>query len=354
MSDPIDFKKAKKTFEIVENNTQVKNLNKNTINLNSEEVYEVLSKHSNEMFNGWTKLQQAWCHNAYNTFKDYDTYLIQCYLVQQIYKKHSDLFQYLSFNEFYSQEELMIDRINLIEISKELNIAKETVRRKVNYLQSKNIIYRKGKSIYFNNGNLNNSQRPIKSKRLLSVFLEKSGQILSKEKWFGKNFSVEEIENFVDTYFTVCWQNWFRLQLPYLVRHRTIFGDLETWNVWGAIGISQFTDFSKKLKDNIEEDARDYEDLYIRLLKHTPKNGINASSISEISTIPRATVIRKLKILTKQKFVKKNNKLEYMLLPSPKNLKHFELGYKINQKQVAIFVTQMFDLMKNSKLKIPQ
>ena len=29
--------------------------------------------------------------------------------------------------------------------------------------------------------------------------------------------------------------------------------------------------FQKKLKDNIEEDARDYEDLYIRLLKHTPK-----------------------------------------------------------------------------------
>ena len=43
-----------------------------------------------------------------------------------------------------------------------------------------------------------------------------------------------------------------------------------------------------------------------------------------------------------------------MLLPSPKNLKHFEQGYRINQKQVAIFITQMFDLMKNSKLKIPQ
>ena len=155
-----------------------------------------------------------------------------------------------------------------------------------------------------------------------------------------------------DSYFTICWQHWLRLQIPFLVRHRTFFGDLETWNVWGAIGISQFTDYSKQVKGRVVEDPRTYADLYLHLLRHTPKNGINASSISEISTIPRATVIRKLKYLLKQKLVTKNKKLEYMLLPSPKNIKSFEENYMHNQKHKAGFVTTIFDLMKNSSFKV--
>ena len=249
------------------------------------------------------------------------------------------------------KNELVIDKINLIEISKELNIPKETIRRKVNFLQNKNIIFRKGKSIFFNNA-INRIQKPSNSKIMMANFLEKTSSILGKEDWFGRPFSKEEIEKFIDTYFTICWQHWLRLQIPYLVRHRTFFGDLETWNVWGAIGISQFTDYSKQVKNKIVEDPRTYADLYLHLLRHTPKNGINASSISEISTIPRATVIRKLKFLLKQKLVMKNKKLEYMLLPSTKNIKSFEENYMFNQKHKAGFVTTIFDLMKNSSFKV--
>ena len=348
MSKPIDLKTVK-IFEPLKKKPSFENKIFNTIN--AEEVYDVLSRNSNETVSLWFKLQQAWCNNAYNTFKDYDSYLILIYLVNQVFQKYSDRFQYLSFQEFYEKNELNIDKINLIEISKELNIPKETIRRKVNFLQDQNIIFRKGKTIFFNNA-INRVQKPSNSKKMLVNFLEKTSSILGKEEWFGKSFSKEEIEGFIDKYFTICWQHWLRLQIPYLVRFRTFFGDLETWNVWGAIGISQFTDYSKQVKNRVVEDPRTYADLYLHLLRHTPKNGINASSISEISTIPRATVIRKLKYLLKQKLVTKNKKLEYMLLPSPKNIKSFEENYMHNQKHKAGFVTTIFDLMKNSSFKV--
>ena len=348
MSKPIDLKTVK-IFEPLKKKPSFENKIFNT--LNSDLVYEVLSNNSNETVTLWFKLQQAWCNNAYSTFKDYDSYLILVYLVNQVFQKYSDRFQYLSFQEFYEKNELNIDKINLIEISKELNIPKETIRRKVNFLQSQNIIFRKGKTIIFNNA-INRVQKPSNSKKMMANFLEKTSTILGKEDWFGRSFTKEEIEKFIDTYFTICWQHWLRLQIPFLVRHRTFFGDLETWNVWGAIGISQFTDYSKQVKGRIVEDPRTYADLYLHLLRHTPKNGINASSISEISTIPRATVIRKLKYLTKEKLVMKNKKLEYMLLPSPKNIKSFEENYMHNQKHKAGFVTTIFDLMKNSSFKV--
>ena len=348
MSKPIDLK----TVRIYENLKQKPDLAQNSFeSLNPEVVYDVLSKYSNDTVTIWFKLQQAWCNNAYSTFKDYDSYLILVYLVNQVFQKYSDRFQYLSYNEFYAKNELVIDKINLIEISKDLNIPKETIRRKVNFLQNKNIIFRKGKAIYFSN-EIGQMQRPANSKKIMANFLEKTSQILCKEPWFGKSYTKEEIEEFIDKYFTICWQHWFRLQIPFLVRHRTFFGDLETWNVWGAIGIAQFVDYSKQVKNRIVEDPRTYADLYLNLLRHSPKNGINASSISEISNIPRATVIRKLKFLVKQKLVSKNKKLEYTLLPSAKNIKSFEQNYMHNQKYKAGFVTTIFDLMKNSSFKV--
>ena len=348
MSKPIDSK----TVTIFNHLKRKPNLEtKEIISLNSSEVYDVLNRNSNETVNYWFKLQQAWCNNAYNTFKDYDSYLVLIYLVNEIFKKLSDRFQYLTYQEFYDRNELLIDKINLIEISKDLNIPKETIRRKVNFLQEQNIIFRKGKSIYFNR-KLTDAQRPANSKKIMSVFLEKSGLILAKEDWFGRAFKRDEIENFIDKHFTICWQHWFRLQIPFLVRHRTFYGDLETWNVWGSIGISQFADYFKQVQNRVIEDPRSYADLYLHLLRHIPKNGINASSISEISNIPRATVIRKLKTLLKQKLIIKNKKLEYMLLPSPKNVKSFEQNYMHNQKYKANFVTTIFDLMKNSSFKV--
>ena len=349
MSKPIDLKTVK-IFEPLKKKPSFENKIFNTIN--ADEVYEVLSSNSNETVTLWFKLQQSWCNNAYNTFKDYDSYLILVYLINTVFQKYSDRFQYLSYTEFYEKNELLTDKINLIEISKELNIPKETIRRKVNFLQNQNIIYRKGKSIFFNSHFLNSTQRPANSKQMMSVFLEKSGQILAKESWFGRAFNRTEIEKFIDKYFTICWQHWFRLQIPFLVRHRTFYGDLETWNVWGSIGISQFADYNKQVQNRIVEDPRSYADLYLHLLRHTPKNGINASSIAEISNIPRATVIRKLKILLRQKLIMNNKKLEYMLLPSPKNIKSFEQNYMHNQKYKANFVTTIFDLMKNSSFKV--
>ena len=349
MSKLADLKTVK-IFEPLKKKPEVFG-NKENSNFNSEVVYDILSKNSNDTITYWFKLQQAWCNNAYSTFKDYDSYLILVYLINTVFQKYSDRFQYLSFEEFYAKDELVIDKINLIEISKHLNIPKETIRRKVNFLQDQNIIFRKGKSIFFSNA-INKTQKPSNSKRIMAGFLEKISEILARESWFGRPFNKEEIELFIDKYFTICWQHWFRLQIPFLVRHRTFYGDLETWNVWGSIGMSQYTDYSKQVKNRVVEDPRTYADLYLHLLRHTPKNGINASSISEISTIPRATVIRKLKYLLKEKLVSKNKKLEYMLLPSSKNIKSFEENYMHNQKHKAGFVTIIFDLMKNSSFKV--
>ena len=63
MSKPIDLKTVK-IFEPLKKKPSFENKIFNT--LNSDEVYDVLSSHSNETVTLWFKLQQSWCNNAYS------------------------------------------------------------------------------------------------------------------------------------------------------------------------------------------------------------------------------------------------------------------------------------------------
>ena len=82
------------------------------------------------------------------------------------------------------------------------------------------------------------------------------------------------------------------------------------------------------------------------------KRGINASSIADISQIPRATVIRKLKWLMKNDIIKKNKNLEYQLKPSGKINSLISKNTVINQEAVSDFLTDVFDYIKNSNFKL--
>ena len=81
MSKPIDLKTVK-IFEPLSKKPEPLGF-KEYSSLNPELVYEVLSNNSNETVTLWFKLQQAWCNNAYSTFKDYDSYLILVYLIKK-------------------------------------------------------------------------------------------------------------------------------------------------------------------------------------------------------------------------------------------------------------------------------
>ena len=76
-----------------------------------------------------------------------------------------------------------------IQISKSLDIPKETVRRKINYLQDHEIIFRSGKSIYLNSKALE-IIKPNNSLPKLAIFFEK----MSESDLPTKNASLEALK----------------------------------------------------------------------------------------------------------------------------------------------------------------
>ena len=156
MSEPIDIK-TKKTIQ-----TEYKiRFDKSLVLSNLEE--NILSH-----WDTWGKFQQSWTSKAYETFRDLDKYIVMMYLIKKYWQNMSSKFSYSSMDEFYDSDTLSIDKINLIQISQELHIPKETIRRKVNELQQDGILQRTGKSIKMYKKGIN-FQKPIETIELLST-----------------------------------------------------------------------------------------------------------------------------------------------------------------------------------------
>ena len=343
MSQPIDIK----TKKILPQTNQTK--------FEKSLVLDNLEKNILSHWETWGKFQQAWTNSAYKTFKDLEKYIVMIYLIRDYWQGLSDKFTYLSMDEFYEKSNITIDKINLIQISNELNIPKETIRRKVNELQKDNVLFRDGKSITFNKESIN-FQKPKETIELLTSFIQKKSKMMQGNDWFGEGWSKEEIKQFIRKYFTIFWLRFLKMQIPFLIRHKDCFGDLETWVVWGNIAVNHQYHLSKKNEEDLIKDKTvtpvSFQNYYTSVVGVKTVEGVNASSIADITRIPRATVIRKLKWLVKQGCIAKTKKLEYVMSPKGKMNNKISDNFLINQNYVAEFLTDIFDLMKNSNFKL--
>ena len=93
-----------------------------------------------------------------------------------------------------------------------------------------------------------------------------------------------------------------------LTRKALANNDIEMWFIVGSLLYNQIM-FLKK-----SEKKSHYQKEWIEeVLNFGDKKGINAMSISDLTGIPRPTVIRKLKILLKQKDIYKDSSNLYYL-----------------------------------------
>ncbi len=116
--------------------------------------------------------------------------------------------------------------------------------------------------------------------------------------------------------FTQCWQYFFDWQLPLLIRWKKLFNDLESWVIWGNCVYNQNLVMNKTFKENLAPET--LNDTFIDRLNNFGTQGLNAMTISELTGIPRPTVLRKLNILVKNKFLIKDEKNLYLIFGGSK------------------------------------
>ena len=282
-------------------------LPKITKQIHSKDIREVLEKNFVSILPVWTPLQLAWVNNVYKTFHDYEKFMIIMHLLTQTFEAYSKNFVKLNYEEYFDQNEIEIDTINVTEISRSLNLPKETTRRKINELEEMGAIKRKKKKIIIDRDTWPNI-KPQETIKRMSRFLSTLSKIFVNEGLIEEPLSSEILTKTCKEYFSFIWQLYYEMQMPMLLEFKKIFGDLESFHVNG-ICLTNHALNSKKI-DNSEMSKEFYLEKYFFALKRDDA-GVNAMSISDISGIPRATVIRKLNKLVKRNFLKIDTKKHY-------------------------------------------
>ena len=114
--------------------------------------------------------------------------------------------------------------------------------------------------------------------------------------------------------FSMCWRWFYRMEIPLVIGYQQFMQDLTTYHIWGTVVMNQILNVSKELRLSGDKPPLDHFTTSDILIKNLGTNvGISAMSMSDMTQIPRATIIRKCKYLIKKDLLKINEKKQYTL-----------------------------------------
>ncbi len=244
-------------------------------------------------------LTSNWFVRAYDHYKDIDKFVIIIYLIHQdlIYFRQNGV--KIDYDTFYKDKSIEIKKINILDISKDLGVPKESIRRKVVELENDGTIKRVGKKIFIVRDTLY-SARATNTLTEIATILHEFNKILKKEKLITEVYSVDEIISAMKQNFSYCWYQFNKFWFIYMNRWRAELKDLE----YVAIGMVVIINAVKNKDFSPKKNIRSYH----KSLMGSDTRGVNAMSVSEITGIPRPTVVRKLKYLIDKKYLHINEK----------------------------------------------
>jgi DNA-binding MarR family transcriptional regulator len=306
--------------------------------IDEKEIFKVINNNFSKLAPYYYVMMSNWLIRAYGVQNDIDKYLILLYLINKdliIFRRNGLI---VSYDTFYKERSLEIDKINISDISKDLQIPKESVRRKIIELEKKNIIRKNGKKIFIDRSALSISDGKDTIKDISALLFE-FNKILKNEKLGEKIFNVDQISHSIKENFSFCWYQFYKFIFVYTNRWRKEVKDLETMCIGILVMLNASENKSFKVKDlNLK--------TYQKKVMGSDDRGINAMSLSDITGIPRPTVVRKLKFLIKNNYITINEKKLLFINIQGTNLKRSSELQDANIKTLSNFIFKVFNQIK--------
>jgi len=306
--------------------------------IDEKEIFKVISNNFSKLAPAYYLMISNWLIRAYNVHKDIDKYIIVIYLINKdliIFRRNGLI---VNYNTFYKDRSIEIEKINLSDISKDLEIPKESVRRKILELVKEDVIKKTGKKVFVNRNTLVATQA-IDTLKDMSALLFEFNKLLKIEKIGEKTFTLDEISSSMKENFSFCWYQFYKFIFVYTNRWRKEVKDLETMCIGILVMLNASDNKSFKVKDlNLK--------TYQKKVMGSDNRGINAMSLSDITGIPRPTVVRKLKYLIKNNYITINEKKLLFINIQGTNLKRSSELQDENIKSLSNFIYKVFNQIK--------
>ena len=283
------------------------------------------------------KMMSEWTIGAYSLFRDVDKYTILIYLINKQFEFFRRNNLNINYDNFYKDKSLEVEKINIIKISIDLDIPKESVRRKIVELEKQGVIKKIGRKIVIDRSAYSSTQ-PTDTLKNLSNLLSIFSKILKKEKVIKNELSTNEVSTLIKQNFSFCWYQFYKFLFPYCLRWKKYFGDLEYFSIIATIILNTNSRITKNFKGIDSFLVKWRKNIISQKIR-----GINAMSISEITGIPRPTVVRKLKILVKKKYISLDENKLINIDPSNQNFKEMSKIQDLNINSINILIKRTFN-----------
>ena len=302
--------------------------------INEKDVEKSLAKNFEKVVSSWLPFQLIWLNNSYSKTKDHEKWLIVIYIISKVVNFYSRNLINYTLEEYNRIQNLEIKDLKIIEISKTLNLKKETTRRKINELQKEGFLKKNKKNITVLSSPKNfPGTTTQKSTEVVFVLCTLIAKVLYEKKILKKIITKKEFKEHIEKNFTYYLKNFYDMQIKVVIIWKDFFKDLDLFHVFGVCVNNRNYDFKKI---NYSTERIEFIKNFLSQKGHI--TGISAMSISEISGIPRATVVRKLNILTKRGFLSRDNNKLYSV--NNKNYSELEKIQKKILKHLSIFITK--------------
>ena len=301
-------------------------------------IFKVIDKHFSRLAPHYYKWINTWMIGAYEKYADIDKYIILIYIINKdfIFFRRNGLI--IDYDTFYKDKSLEVDKINISDISKDLQIPKETIRRKVEELEKADVIKKKGKKIFITRTALSTAQANLTLKNMSTVLCE-FNKVLEEEKIVKIAYQSTEISDSIKKNFSFVWYQFYKFIFIFTNRWRKELGDLETFIIGVLVFINAVENKTFKIK---EFDRKEYSIS----IQGSDERGVNAMSLAEITGIPRSTVIRKLKSLIKKDLLQINEKNLITVNMRGESFKMVQRLQNQNMISLSNFISRTFNQLK--------
>ena len=275
-----------------------------------EKLSNVIEQNYSHLMPDFFEMQTEYLASLNIIYHDLDASLVAMVLTSKLYKhlvNESAEKEKFSLKHFYQKTnyKLPINSCRINDISTILNLPRETVRRKKEkIIKDKLIVLDKKKKNY--DFNVDMVDKKIIDAQIdnLSKFLSKFSIFFSKNKLFVREISKERIKQDVEKKFLLYLIKFLDFQIAYFSKMKTI-ADIESVFIILLCALNSTSQLRKK------ENPMPIKDLFERLHSYNDTFGLNATSISEITKVPRTTVLRKISILEKKGMLRKDKHKRY-------------------------------------------
>ena len=278
-------------------------------------IEKVLTENFIRLMPTFYEMQSVFLSGIYKRYGDLEGGNIVIFFARDLHleilrMREKDLNFDLSLDKFWNNHKKVFQsKKKIIYISQETGLPKETARRKLISLVKKKHIKKGDRNKLFWEPAFEFKESYIKiieeEITSLSKFIYEQG------KFLNLNLPYIKIQKEIKNNYCFFWYHYLNFQLEYLKFWQLKLKDLEMLLIGMQAQIQALSFISKKTSGN-------FDSFFNNKL---PKNinirdaNISATSISEITGIPRATCIRKLERFVKMKFLDKDKSTKrYFLL----------------------------------------